>query len=254
VISIKLTCGGRYYLCMTISESANPPARPTNPPKSEYYQHPYMREVWRTAFNALCEAETVSLIGYSLPTADLVMVGMLRSALSGRRVAVDIVNPCPEDLHARLGAFDIAEVTSSESVVEFGAVYRDRAARDFVKSLASLDLENASLTSLLAAKSRTGIGQAGSPIVRIEREGDTIRLVTAAPDRPLHEALASEYDATTGQPLPDVLPRLNRLLAESEGATQLVVRRNGIDETVVGCLGVPWQGGPSSSWMAFESV
>jgi len=75
---------------------------PPSATKSGYYRNPLTRELWRTAFEALHAAGRISLVGYSLPPADLVMSGMLASAIRGRDVPIEVVNPCPEGPSERL--------------------------------------------------------------------------------------------------------------------------------------------------------
>jgi hypothetical protein len=50
--------------------------------KSDYLRNPVTREIWRRAYQALREAARVVLVGYSLPTADIAMSGMLAQARS----------------------------------------------------------------------------------------------------------------------------------------------------------------------------
>lgn len=61
--------------------------------KSHFYRNPVTRELWQQAAAALAAADTVALIGYSLPVTDLVTSGMFADRLSGREVKVEVVNP-----------------------------------------------------------------------------------------------------------------------------------------------------------------
>lgn len=62
--------------------------------KSAYYRNPITRQLWQDAYRALCSAKRISLVGYSLPLTDIVMSGMLRSAIekSDGQVMVEVVN------------------------------------------------------------------------------------------------------------------------------------------------------------------
>ena len=70
--------------------------------KSPYYRNPLTRHLWRTAFEAIREADRIVFIGYSLPRTDLVVGGMVESAIRGREVDVLIVDPCPDGIAERL--------------------------------------------------------------------------------------------------------------------------------------------------------
>ena len=65
---------------------------PPSATKTMGYGNPIMRQVWRNAATVLRLAKKVVLVGYSLPTADLVMRGMLEDCLSGREVIIEVVN------------------------------------------------------------------------------------------------------------------------------------------------------------------
>ena len=69
--------------------------------KSVYYGNPLTRQLWQDAYDALRSASRITLVGYSLPVADVVVAGMLRSAISGQHVQLEIVNRDPGDLCTR---------------------------------------------------------------------------------------------------------------------------------------------------------
>jgi hypothetical protein len=48
--------------------------------KGSYYRNPLTRELWQQAHRTLSRATRISLVGYSMPPADLVMANMLRPA------------------------------------------------------------------------------------------------------------------------------------------------------------------------------
>lgn len=225
--------------------------------KSSYYQTPYAREMWRTAAEALQKSDRVSLVGYSLPPADLVMVGMLEAATRKRSVAIDIVNPSPKDLPKRiqgLGVGNVSLFNQADCVEEFVHVYRDRAAADFAQEVAALDPNAYGETALLVAKRSHEIGQTGSKIARIETlEPGVVVMVPAGPAVRMYNATALEY-GPNGQPIGDTSPRLKDLIAAVQGARTLVIRRDGVDEVIVGCSWMSTATGLSNSWIAFHSV
>lgn len=221
--------------------------------KSAYYQYPYTRELWRTAFNALMDAERVSLVGYSLPPADLVMSGMLDQALSGKGVAVDIVNPDPKDLEARIRSLGVPVPTMFNSIVEFTHAYRDRAAADLAESIAAMNATEYPDTALVVSKRKPDIGETGSMIKKIEQDGDTVRLVPAGADVPMAQATAV-VAGPDGQTVKDESPRFSDLIAAARGVSKIVIRRGGVDETVVGVNRRATEIGVTTKWIAFDSV
>lgn len=71
--------------------------------KSSYYSNPITREIWKRAFEALSAADRVVFLGYSLPTTDLSMSGLISEALSGRPSAtVEVVDLRPETIVERV--------------------------------------------------------------------------------------------------------------------------------------------------------
>ena len=119
---------------------------PPSATKSTFYQNPIMREIWRGAFQALRKARRVSLLGYSMPTADLVFAGVFQEALltSGADEGgpqLEIVNPDPEPVHDHLAVIDEALSESAddiETIPNFVANYVQRSSLDLVGALSSL--------------------------------------------------------------------------------------------------------------------
>jgi hypothetical protein len=70
--------------------------------KSAFYNNPVTREFWRTAAEAIGESRQVALLGYSLPSTDLVATGMLANQLATHPPELHIVNPYPEPIANRL--------------------------------------------------------------------------------------------------------------------------------------------------------
>ena len=72
--------------------------------KSAYYRNPVTRQLWRDAHDALARATRISIVGYSLPQTDIVMAGMLESALAVSQAELEVVNPDAEGVLRRLKA------------------------------------------------------------------------------------------------------------------------------------------------------
>ena len=63
---------------------------------------PVAQEFWHRAAQALAQASRVVLIGYSVPSADHSFSGMLSAGFGARGVAVEVVDPYPDAVLARL--------------------------------------------------------------------------------------------------------------------------------------------------------
>ncbi|MGH9089757.1 MAG: hypothetical protein ACRDZR_00010 [Acidimicrobiales bacterium] len=82
--------------------------------KGQRLREPVARELWHRAAEALREADRVVLIGYSIPTADHSMMGMLAEGLEGRRVQIEVVNTQASDVEDRLIRLGIARESISK--------------------------------------------------------------------------------------------------------------------------------------------
>ena len=94
-------------------EGLQPFIVPPTATKSAYYSNLRTRWLWTQAAQALNEAERISLLGYSIPPADLVMSGMLAAAVHGHCVDLKVVNLKPDDPAQRLrelGATTVSDV------------------------------------------------------------------------------------------------------------------------------------------------
>lgn len=125
---------------------------PPSTTKSVFYGNPIMREIWRGAFRALGRADRISLIGYSLPSADLTFSGVLQEAFQTAGssqelgLALDVVNPCPDPVIGRLALMDEnyseqAEIT--RSIKKFVRDYATRSSADCVQAMRLMDYRRA---------------------------------------------------------------------------------------------------------------
>ena len=64
--------------------------------KSAFFRNPIVSDIWQRASRALCDAGSVALVGYSMPLADMVAVGMFANALAGGPSTLTVVDLCPE--------------------------------------------------------------------------------------------------------------------------------------------------------------
>jgi hypothetical protein len=123
---------------------------PPSTTKSPFYRNPIVREIWRGAFRDLREADRISLLGYSLPSADLVFNGLLQEAFqtAGSRseegFTLDVVNTCPEPVLERLGLMDDIYAQQAEvsmSIKEFVRDYAARSSADCVQAMQEMNYE-----------------------------------------------------------------------------------------------------------------
>lgn len=80
--------------------------------KSGYYRNPLTRQLWHEAYEAISQAPRLALIGYSLPTTDFVIAGMVRSGLGAREVLLEVVDKYPEGPIQRLRGLATAETAN----------------------------------------------------------------------------------------------------------------------------------------------
>jgi hypothetical protein len=114
--------------------------------KSPYYRNPLTRQLWREAFDALSTAERITLIGYSLPRTDVVMGGMLESAIRNREAQIEVVDKRPADVVTRLGSLGgppegsdrLVSFAGKSSVPDYAATLLDETSREVPPRIAPL--------------------------------------------------------------------------------------------------------------------
>lgn len=75
---------------------------PPDANKSPYFSNPLVREIWLRARSALEQADSVTLVGYSLPATDTTFGGLLADGLAGRSVPKVVVDKRPDSVVTRL--------------------------------------------------------------------------------------------------------------------------------------------------------
>lgn len=70
--------------------------------KSSFYGNPVIRELWRSAADAISNASEIALMGYSLPTTDLVVSGMISERVGPSESGIKVVNRRPAEVVKRL--------------------------------------------------------------------------------------------------------------------------------------------------------
>jgi hypothetical protein len=128
-----------------------------------------MREIWRGAFRDLRQADRISLLGYSLPTADLVFNGLLQEAFqtagSGNEegFTLDVVNTFPEPVLERLGLMDeiyAEQAQVTKSIKDFVRDYGDRSSKECVQAMQDMNYERSQENRVYIPG---GPGQANGP-------------------------------------------------------------------------------------------
>jgi hypothetical protein len=216
--------------------------------KSVYYRNPLTRELWQQAFIALRGADRVSIVGYSLPPADTVMANMLRVALAGRDVAIDVVNPEPDDVRTRLVGFGVSEdqivtVASAECVERFTQQLCEEASSNLADQLRGGLLEDSPSSCVGVAWGDPGPG--GSAIFGVAdvsvRDGTTLVLALADGALPgggsdvrldLNRVASSSGVKTASELLP-AIRTCTRVVAESAEGLHILVSAN-LEGQVVG--------------------
>ena len=119
---------------------------PPSATKSVYFQNPVTRELWRSAYEALQSADRITMIGYSMSPGDVVMSGLLASAIGERREQpiIEVVDLHPEKPRKRLiglGADPekVIPYKGDDCVESFARRFTDRAAREYADELRSTD-------------------------------------------------------------------------------------------------------------------
>ena len=84
--------------------------------KSAYFRNPILRQIWKDAYWALAKATRISIVGYSLPQADIVMAGMLEAAIAQSKIVIEVVNTNPNGVKQRLDAFRLPKAPKIDIV------------------------------------------------------------------------------------------------------------------------------------------
>lgn len=213
---------------------------PPSATKLAFYRNTIVRELWQGAAKALRAAERIALVGYSLPSADLVFSGLLEEAIRGREVTVEVVNPKPDQVvkNLELMGVDSGQITivddDPDCVPSFVRGYRDRAAEAFVADLRAVDSSRGDDTRLTMPWGDPLPSASAAAPVRAIVSIDTLR-----PDGSLVLSTGPDMTRPGGQAAQVFASKtLSDLLASLGNAHRVVVRTlDGRDVPVVGA----WQ-------------
>ncbi|HRE03585.1 MAG TPA: hypothetical protein PLV68_19975 [Ilumatobacteraceae bacterium] len=147
-----------------------------------------MAETWRRAAGALRAADSVALVGYSLPVADLVAAGMISETVAREGVAVTVVNPTPGPVAESVLRLTGRTAQQCLSVEEFAASYVDSASKDLANQLIDFGTTAPADTLMLVGWN----GDLLARVVDVERNDRGVEVVVAEFD-----------DATPFAPVPE---------------------------------------------------
>lgn len=87
--------------------------------KSDYFQNPFMVQLWRNARRALENATEVYFVGYRLPPADTAARGLFRESIQCH-ARIFVVNPEPDQIGPQLRAWGFQDINylSGDQCVE----------------------------------------------------------------------------------------------------------------------------------------
>lgn len=156
--------------------------------KSAFFRNPIMAETWRRAAGALRAADSVALVGYSLPVADLVAAGMISETVAREGVAVTVVNPAPAPVAESVLRLTGRTAQQCLSVEDFAASYVDSASKDLANQLIDFGTTAPADTLMLVGWN----GDLLSRVVHVARN-----------DRGVEVLVAEFDDATPFAPVPD---------------------------------------------------
>ena len=209
--------------------------------KSTYYQNPLTRELWQQAYQALQGANRISIVGYSLPSADLVMANMLRGALSNREVAVDVVNPDPDALAERLVGLGAAagalKVTcGSDCVASFTRSLCGEAAAVLTNELRETVLVEAPDASLAVAWGDPNVvGASMRPVAELSVRCDRTLELVLEEYIPRAGATAARF-SDDGAPSAQHFPSANDVASLIERCERVVARDADGEHTLIRVL------------------
>ena len=70
--------------------------------KSDYFRIPFLRDIWRQAYQSLSAADEVIFAGYSMPLADQTTAHMIRLAFRNKTPKLRILDKHPDNVKANL--------------------------------------------------------------------------------------------------------------------------------------------------------
>jgi hypothetical protein len=215
--------------------------------KSSYYRNLVTRELWRRASDALSEATTIYLCGYSMPATDVVFAGMIRDAVRQRSVRVVVADPRADEIGTRASRLGIDPSTiecldGDRPIAALVADYVDRQATEIATDLMSTRaVDDSSLGSLVVSWG--------------EEESLSHRLVHAvvgiqvAPDR--SEIVLMLHDHNHGLHVLAPQPsQLGELIGAIEGCRRVVADVGGRRAPIVDLWTSPQPAGDGYRWIS----
>lgn len=223
--------------------------------KSAYYRNPFVRELWRQASEAIGTATRISLVGYSLPQADLSITSMLSQAFDRQAsdIVVDIVNPAADELASRLGALgaQAVEPVTGEACAE---TFTDQLTKELAAALAQelgTMLRTAGDAALAVAWGDTDtVGTSLRRVLQISERDDQSVVLELEHETPRHGATGPRF-TDEGVRSQESVPTAADLLAKLDLGTRLIASAPEGDYDLIDAWEEGRNVGASPRWIFF---
>lgn len=194
--------------------------------KGSYFNNFVTRQLWQDASEALSKAHHVAIVGYSLPTGDSMMAGLLVSTLRREGAAVTVVNRETEDLVERVGQLasgPVDQCSGTNCVANYVAAYLDRADAEFCADFVRPSPLNDDSLPIVVTTGSEVHSSLFHRVVKIEPVGDdTVLLHTIARGNAMINAASDAFAEA-----PARMPSARDLATSLEGVSRVVVDLDG---------------------------
>lgn len=201
--------------------------------KSEYFQNPFMIQLWRNAREALDQASAIYFVGYSLPQADTSARGLFREAIP-RSTKVFVVNPHPRQIVSQLrgwGFSNIRTISGNDCVEKMVDKLESERAREIVGDLKELASSHKVSFVNTNGNRQAGLVKEGSSQLFFDRiENGSLVLCLSDPNKKgMQEAVSEAVEGNTSSvSVEDFFSYLDRRVKEiklidNDNRTQRVI-------------------------------
>lgn len=230
---------------------------PPSTVKARHYAYPLLREMWQRLFVDLRGADRISLIGYSLPAADVGMLGLIELATRRTQPQVDVVNRDPDPVARRLrglGLKNLRLYSGDGAVRDFVSDLVDERSVELCKGISVIERQPLLEWPLIVMSHVPEERDSGSPVVDVRIEGSDVVVVPAGRNRPIVQATSVPHDES-GSPLAYQYAKYADLVDAAKSTSgRLLVERDGAREVVVNIGTMERPIGVSRNWIALEVV
>jgi nicotinamidase-related amidase len=203
---------------------------PPSATKSSFYDNPITRQTWHRAAEALRTADRVVLAGYSLPSTDVVTVGLLADHVreSSEVVVVDVGPETVADRLHRLTGLSATRVIGGVSPIPtFTSEWELEVARSTAADLVSKVARNSNAP--VAVAWGEPLGGVVSDATRI---GPDVVLTVSDELRPMHVAVAAHAEGSA-LPKPVTCGQLADLLEPTPSSVSVRFEHTGLECAII---------------------